>query len=56
MPLYIYKCKECQQEHIERCPRIEDRDRQYCGKGHKLERKLAFTGVVYSNTANGGMK
>lgn len=56
MPLYTYTCTKCQQGEFERRVKIEDRDTQYCGYGHKLERKITFTGSVYAQTANGGMK
>lgn len=56
MPLYTYTCKECPLNEFERMVRIESRDQQHCGNGHKLERKVDFTGAVYSATANGGMK
>jgi len=55
MPTYIYECKKCELEEIERMVRIEDRDGQYCGNGHKLERKVVFTPSVYAPTS-GGMR
>jgi len=61
MPLYTYYCQKCPDEgnpsyEFERRVKIQDRDGQYCSYGHKLVRKLDFTGSVYSQTANGGMK
>lgn len=57
MPLYTYECKECTEfGEVERMVTIKDRDRQYCGYGHLLARKLDFIGAVFSETTNGGMK
>jgi hypothetical protein len=61
MPLYTYYCYECtvaqkEEYEFERMVKIDQRDNQFCGKGHHLTRMLDFNGSVYSETANGGMK
>ena len=59
MPLYTYYCYECtvdqtEEYEFERRVKIEDRDAQFCGKGHRLTRMLDFQGAVYSPTSTGG--
>jgi putative FmdB family regulatory protein len=55
MPIYGYICLECV-KHEERNVKIDDRDEQFCKNGHRLRRTFDFTGMVFSETANGGMK
>lgn len=57
MPTYLYKgCKEHDNEDlIEKNVPIDERDNQICGEcGSAYFRKIAFTGLTWSPTRNGG--
>jgi putative FmdB family regulatory protein len=57
MPTYRYFCIECTSSDEERNVPMAERDAQLCATCQEpLVRKLTFTGIVYANTANGGMK
>lgn len=55
MPIYEYQCTRCEHEEERNVP-VVDRDKQTCGCGYEMERLIAFTGIVWSPTANGGHK
>jgi putative FmdB family regulatory protein len=56
MPIYEYYCKRCNRLQ-EINVLMKDRDSvDCCWCGQLLERQIVFRGVVYSETANGGMK
>ena len=56
MPMYNYTCMVCD-ENTDRLVKIADRDGQSCDEcGYKLFREIVFTGLVWSPTANGGLK
>jgi len=56
MALYQFYCALCDRESEENIPMDKRDDPLKCECGNTKYRKIAFKGVVYSATHNGGMK
>lgn len=55
MPVYTYECRNCDKK-INKMSPMDKRDEQVCDVcSTDLERKIVFTGSVWSPTRNGGM-
>lgn len=56
MAIYVYHCNLCNRDFEKNVPIGKRDERQKCDCGRKADRKIVFTGSVWSPTANGGHK
>lgn len=56
MPIYTYKCFRCLEESEENVAIAQRDEPQECKCGNVKHRKISFSGLAWSPTANGGHK